>query len=113
MGSRSPRVSFGPSSGEAVQVARHESADDPGRVGRRKLASANRRPLPPDPGFELKRRLYATINSLNGRQKDLGSLVVYAPLRDGDGSDGDIHTVLEDRVYIPDYAVRLINRAGK
>jgi len=35
----------------------------------------------------------------------LGSLVVYAPLRDGDASDGDIHTVIEDRVFIPKIAV--------
>ena len=40
-----------------------------------------------------------------GMEFQLGSLVVYAPLRDGDASDGDIHTVIEDRVFIPKIAV--------
>jgi alkaline phosphatase len=47
---------------------------------------------------------------VGGMQYDLGSLVVYAPLRDGDASDdGSIHTVVEDRVYIPETAVDFIN----
>jgi alkaline phosphatase len=45
-----------------------------------------------------------------GKKKyQLGSLVVYAPLRDGDASDdGSIHTVVEERVYIPKRAVKMI-----
>jgi alkaline phosphatase len=63
---------------------------------------------------------------INGKERQLGSLVVYAPLRDGVDSDGppiedddgnciagcddDIHTIVEDRVYIPKKAVKKIDR---
>ena len=46
---------------------------------------------------------------IDGKEYQLGSLVVYAPLRDGDPSDGDMLTVVEDRVYIPQKVVKLIN----
>jgi alkaline phosphatase len=38
---------------------------------------------------------------IDGKEHRLGSLVVYAPLRD----DSNVNTVLEDRVYIPRAAV--------
>ena len=46
----------------------------------------------------------------DGVEYPTGGLTVYAPLRDGDDSDdGSIHTVVENRVYIPQAIVDAIN----